>query len=388
MRKLFFLLTFISTTSLFFYSFTQVDLSLTLSRASWLQDAQIAFQYIGYFNRPLSTSFFLSIILLLFTTYGLAMYGIIRKKILRRDVWIAIIFSTIVLTFSYNAFSYDIFNYIFDAKIVTEYGDNPYEKKALDYPDDPMLSFMRWTHRTYPYGPTWLVATAPLSYAGLGYFLPTFFLFKILASGAYLGTAYVVEQLARFSKRKNPNFTLALFALNPLVIIESLVSAHNDILMLFFAAAALLMYVERKYLLSSFSIAISIGIKYATAFMLPAMLVYKFIVKRKENYNLLFLLLTIFLVASTLAATIRTQYQPWYLLYPLLTGIFLGRRIIVFVPLVILSFASLMQYTPYIYLGNWDPPVPQILNTIMIASLILSVISVFVLHLKKIKNIF
>ena len=51
------------------YSFTQVDLSLTLSQLSIWQTIQKSFQQIGYFNRPLSTAIFLIIITLMFALY-------------------------------------------------------------------------------------------------------------------------------------------------------------------------------------------------------------------------------------------------------------------------------------------------------------------------------
>ena len=49
--------------SLFLYSFTQVDLSLTLVSSSLISEIQRSFQYIGFFNRPLSTLIYLVIIL-------------------------------------------------------------------------------------------------------------------------------------------------------------------------------------------------------------------------------------------------------------------------------------------------------------------------------------
>src|SRR5436190_6431319 len=149
---------------LFLYSYTQVDLSLTLSKASLYQTIEKSFQYIGYFQRPLSTALYMGILLLLFLFYGIFLYASAKNKLSKKNIWIIIILSTIILTFAYNAFSYDLFNYIFDAKIVTHYHENPYQHKALDYPFDPMLSFMRWTHRVYPYGPICLVMTIPLSF--------------------------------------------------------------------------------------------------------------------------------------------------------------------------------------------------------------------------------
>src|SRR5690606_9981251 len=131
--------------ALFLYSFTQIDLSLTLSQASFFQIVQQAFQYIGYFNRPLSAQIFFFLIIGLFIFYTLILESIKKQRMTQKQVLVTVCIATLLLTVSYNAFSYDLFNYIFDAKIFTAYGENPYLKKALDFPNDPMLSFMRWT---------------------------------------------------------------------------------------------------------------------------------------------------------------------------------------------------------------------------------------------------
>src|SRR3989338_10122220 len=217
--------------ALFFYSFTQVDLSLTLSRLSVWQIAEKFFQHIGYFNRPFSTYLFLAIIFVLYIFYALFLKLSFQKKITEKGLFTLIFVSVAILVFSYNAFSYDIFNYIFDAKIITYYHQNPYLHKALDYPLDPMLSFMRWTHRVYPYGPVWLFLTVPISFIGLNIFLLTFFLFKFLIAGFYLGSVVLIYKINEKINPEHAVFNTALFALNPLVIIESLVSSHNDIAM-------------------------------------------------------------------------------------------------------------------------------------------------------------
>lgn len=386
MKILFFVLWIASLGALSIYSFTQVDLALTQVGVGTLPQIQRSLQYIGYFMRPVSTGIFISILLLLFITYLFSLWGVAKEKITRRSLYVVITISAFVLSFSYSALSYDIYNYIFDAKIVTVYQENPYTKKALDYPEDPMLSFMHWTHRTYPYGPTWLVATIPLSYAGMGNLIPTFLLFRIFSAIVFIGLAYVVEQIAIYSKRKKPLFYLATFALNPLVLIELLLSSHNDNLMLFFGAAALLMYLERKYILSGVALLISVGVKFATLVALPAFILYKLIVRKKENYDLLFAILTIFLMLATIAATIRTNFQPWYLLYPLLPAVFLSRRVIVIVPIVLLSFFALLEYAPYLYTGNWDPPIPLFLTIIMEVGILLSILLILILKLFKVRT--
>jgi hypothetical protein len=102
--------------SLFFYSFTQIDLGLTLTRISFWQILQKNFQLIGYFHRPLSACLYCLILILLFSFYLLILKGVQKKWLSEKQVWGLIIFTVVLLWLSYNAFSYDLFNYIFDAK--------------------------------------------------------------------------------------------------------------------------------------------------------------------------------------------------------------------------------------------------------------------------------
>src|SRR3989344_3121505 len=203
---------------LFLYTFTQVDLSLVLSQASLWQQVQKSLQYIGYFQRPLATIVFLVLVFAFFANFFLILKLIKSKKFSKKQIWILVVLSALILGFSYNAFSYDIFNYIFDAKIITEYGMSPYDHRALDFPADPMLPFMRWIHRVYPYGPVWLGFTVPLSFIGFQFFLPTFFLFKALMTLSYLGSCYAIYKIVGITDKKNRLFSFAFFALNPFVI--------------------------------------------------------------------------------------------------------------------------------------------------------------------------
>ena len=152
------------TAALFIYSFTQVDLSLTLSKASVYQAIEKQLQYVGFFQRPVSAAIFSIIFILLFAFYFIFLRLAKNNKLTFKNVVILVAIVFFGLVFAYNAFSYDLFNYIFDVKILTFYHLNPYFFKPMDFANDPMLSFMRWTHRTYPYGPSWLVLTVPLSF--------------------------------------------------------------------------------------------------------------------------------------------------------------------------------------------------------------------------------
>jgi len=370
---------------LFFYSFTQIDLGLTLSQVSIWQTAEKFFKDVGYFQRPFSSFLFIGIVLSLFFFYLMILRSVHKNKINKQTIWFLIISTTLLLTFSYNAFSYDLFNYMFDAKIVTYYHQNPYLHKALDFPGDPMLSFMHWTHRLYPYGPVWLGLTIPLS-VGIKFFLPTFFLFKTLISLSFLGTVLLIGKILKKISPTNEIFGIAFFALNPLVIIESLVSSHNDITMIFFAMWATYLLMSKKYIRSIILLILSVGVKFATVFVIPIWALILFLRKSKKevNWQLLFTAMTAIMIVPVILASYRTNFQPWYLLNVLPFAALVSRNYYVFIPSVVLSLFATFEYLPFLYLGNWDNPVPSILFWMTICAIILSLFFTIAWSLKKV----
>jgi hypothetical protein len=375
---LYFLLIF----SLFLYSFTQVDLSLTMSRSLFLNQIVDGFQNIGYFKRPLSTYIFAGIIVSLFAFYIYFLKNA-GKTLGKKLVWKILLAASVILVFSYNAFSYDLFNYIFDAKIFAHYNLNPYLHKALDFPADPMLNFMRWTHRVYPYGPFWLVLTIPLSYIGMNIFLVIFFLIKFLVASCFIGSLYFIGKIFQKLAPKKEVLGLVFFGLNPLILIESLVSAHLDIVMMFFALVAFYKLLSKKYIWAFILLILSIEVKFATLFLLPVFIYVVFLKINKKiiNWNSIFLISAVLMsVAVFLSSFYSGNFQPWYLILPLAFAVFLADKYYVLIPGIIVPFFALFNYAPFLYLGNWDPPVPQILsqiNTAGYAASLLIVVAIF-----------
>src|SRR5438874_2182664 len=112
---------FFGVVCLFLYSYTQVDLGLTLSRNPIIVSLQRNFQYVGYFQRPSSTYLFLSILALISILYVIFLRAAKKGHVTKKQFLFLVFTSAVVLNFSYNAFSYDFFNYIFYGKIVTFY---------------------------------------------------------------------------------------------------------------------------------------------------------------------------------------------------------------------------------------------------------------------------
>ena len=382
--KLLFPLYLLTIVALFIYSFTQVDLSLTLSRISVYQLVEKYLQNIGFFQRPLSTVIYIVILVFLIVFYFIFLYQTLKKKINARSIWKIIILTTVVLVFSYNAFSYDLFNYIFDAKIVTHYHLIPYFYKATDFSGDPMLSFMRWTQRTFPYGPSWLVLTVPLSFIGMNYFLPTFFLFKILMGLSFLGSCYLIYKISEKIFPENALLNLVFFALNPLVLVEALVSAHNDIPMIFFFLLSIYLFLQKRKALSFISNIFSIGVKFSTGIIFPLFMVLEYFdrTKRKINWEKFFIWSFLLSLLTVILATFRTTFQPWYLVFPLSLAVFIPRKFYIFIPSVIVTLFGLLIYVPYVYMTDYAKEYPAIINNIEVAGVVTILLSIVIYYFK------
>lgn len=340
------LLYIITIASLSIYSYTLLDLNLTLFNNDLWQSFREQIIQIGYFRRDISWIIYLTLIILLYVCH------LLMLKRYKNISAIKIAFLTsLILLFSYPFLSHDFFNYLFDAKIITFYHQNPYLHKALDFPGDPWLRFMHWTHRTYPYGPSWLILTLIPSFLSFGKFILNMIFFKLLFLIFYCASVFY---LSKIDKKAG-----LFFATNPLVIIEGLISPHNDLIATSFAIIGIcyllftkaqitqslkkLLKGDRSQNLFAFiHFPLSAGIKYIT---LPALLLRP---NRKSYLNKLALVLTILLIVYV---SYSGEIQPWYFLNLL---IFLPYFPNILYKLQFFFFGLIMSYYPYIRLGGWD----------------------------------
>lgn len=318
------------------YSYSQIDLNLTLSSNFFYQNLQKQLIYLGYFNRHFSAVIYAILYSLLFTLYYLLFVLLKKGKINKQQTWFLILSSTGILLFSYPAFSHDIFNYIFDARILVHYQVNPWNLTALDFPHDLWTRFMHWTHRTYPYGPFWLVVSIIPYILGLGKFVLTLFNFKLLLALSYLGSCYVISKIASLP-------ALVFFAFNPLVINESLISPHLDSFMTFLGLLAIWLYLGEKKVLGLISLAASVLVKYATFGYLPL-----FFLKIKKKWLGAF----IFTLLAIIAQILMREILPWYFIPIFPLGIMLNNKNITRL-LIGLSAGGVLYYLPYLYFGDY-----------------------------------
>jgi len=335
---------------LFLYSYTQVDLGMTLTQASIWQSIQKWFQHVGYFNRPLSTGIYLVLLFFLFLFYSSIIRLIQRKQISSKRVWLIIIVIAITTVFSYPAFSYDFFNYLFTAKTVLIYHANPYQVIPLQFAGiDPWLSFMHWTHQPSAYTPLWILLTLVPYLFGFGYFLLLLWNLKLLLAGAYLATILGIGKLLEKEDKDYALLGVAIFALNPLVIIECLISSHNDIVMMALAVWAMVVYKQKKILFSWILLSLSAAMKLMTIFLIPA-----FFTKWKRLASF------ICIIIGFIAVLLQREVLSWYWVWIMPFIALLPRNKALWILSYSVSIGLLLRYAPFLYFGNWDNPVPII----------------------------
>jgi len=150
---------------------------------------------------------------------------------LRTVVGGAVALSLLALTIP-PIFSTDSFGYAIYGRIAADYGANPYTTSpASTAVGDPLMPYVYWRDLASPYGPIWTLISkglvldpaTPVEVA---------MRFKLLALTATLLNGWLIYALVRRQWPDQASWAYLAFAWNPLVLVEGIVAAHNDAVML------------------------------------------------------------------------------------------------------------------------------------------------------------
>lgn len=321
--------------SLALYSFFLIDPNITFfNHPVWSRFLEFVLQ-IGYYQRSLSWQIYIVLIGLL-TLFHLFF---IQKYKEFNPIKIAFIISCILI-FSYPFLSHDFLKYMFDAKILTQYHQNPYAMRPVDFSYDPWLRFMQWIEQPFRYGPIFLLIIIIPSFLSMGKFLLSFIFFKITFMVFYLLAVLILQKM---NKR-----WAVIFATHPLLLIDGLVNGHNDLIGVSLFIAGIYM-LQKKRIISRLILLASSGIKYLT---LPTLFIsLKDTFMMNKYIFLSFLILPFLLLNSFIGNIFLTEIHTWYFIVllgflPLYEGII--------TKLLPLFIGLLLAYYPFIRFGNWE----------------------------------
>lgn len=319
----------------FLYSYVLIDPNITFFNSPvWSRFLEAVLQ-IGYYQRKLSWQIYLILIscLTIFHLYFINQYK--KYDPLKIGLMIAVI-----LCLSYPFISHDFLKYMFDAKILTQYHQNPYLMRPLDFSYDPWLRFLQWIEQPFRYGPVFLAIIIIPSFLAMGKFFLNFILFKIVFMCFYIAAIFTLQKM-------NKKWAF-IFATHPLLLVDGLINGHNDLIsvsLLIFG----IYFISRKKILPRVFFILSIGIKYLS---LPVILITR---NRNSILNKLvffsLLILPYLLLNQYFGNKFAAEIQTWYFIIllgfiPYFEGV-INKLLITFIGL-------LLSYYPYIYLGKWE----------------------------------
>ena len=315
--------------------------------------------YTGFFseNRLVVIILYTLFICLFFLTYYLFIKLVRSEKLPLKQIFLLIVANVSILLFSYPAIlSFDIFNYIATAKVAFFYHENPYIVMPYEFIGDPLLLFMHAANKVALYAPFWTLLSAIPHLLGFNNFLITLFNLKFFISLFYVAGAFLVWKIS-----KNI-YSVVLFALNPLIVIETLVSSHNDIVMMFFALCAFFFAFKKKFILALLFPFFSIFIKYATIVLLPIFIymLIKYKSGEKIDQQNIFLIAAFLMFIVFLFSFLREEIYPWYAIWFLTFISFLPKKKNLVVLSTALSFGLLLRYVPFMFLGTYFGLTPLI----------------------------
>ena len=340
MSRIYNLLFIITSIFLTVFSYSFIDPNL-----SYLNSIYTGFSL----NQRLITSLlFFIIISAMFFFYFMVCKQTYKNKIKAGTIKKIVLGVSLILIFSYPAMvSYDIFNYTTTAKVLFGYRENPYIVMPIEFTNDEFLSYTHAANKTALYGPFWLILTAVPYVLASWNFIIMLFSFKLLIALFYFLILFMIWKI---TKNK---ISVVFFALNPLVLFETFVGGHNDVVMMFFALLSIYLLSKKKIIFSAVSFFLSVMVKFATLFLIPVY-IYLFWLKFRGKiiiWEKVYLLSALLMFLIFLLSPLREEIYPWYFIW-VLVFISLTKNIKYFILTGVFSFFLMLRYMPFMYLGN------------------------------------
>ncbi|MEK7543315.1 MAG: hypothetical protein AAB557_00440 [Patescibacteria group bacterium] len=317
----------------------------------------VSLQPIIYFKTLYPTAWYTASVVALFGWYVWILHSIKKGLLTSKHVWLAIVATVVILMWSYPALSNDIFNYIATAKVTFFYRENPYIIMPIDLSGEPSFSFLHAANKVALYGPVWIVLTGIPHFMGFGNLLLTLFTFKIFIVFWYLVLCYLIW----IASQKKP-WALAFFALNPLVVLSTLVDGHNDVVMMTLALASFLCIKRRKFVMGIVLLIGSIFIKGATLFLVPVLLWFLYSVwnKRPLPPSRVWYWASIAMYMIFFLSPFREEMYAWYFIWPLTFLALVDKPTVLYAASYGFSLGLSLRIVPFFYTRSWGGMTPLI----------------------------
>ncbi|MDI3339680.1 MAG: polyprenol phosphomannose-dependent alpha 1,6 mannosyltransferase MptB [Sphaerobacter sp.] len=165
-------------------------------------------------------------------------------------------------------FSTDVFSYAAFGRLAGVYDVNPYlSTPAQGAATDPVLPYLywRWREISSPYGPLWTVVSELVTLGRHATPLELVIRFKLVALAAVLAAGWLIYRLVRHRWPAQASWAYLAFAWNPMVLVEGVVTGHNDVFILAIVLVSAYLLLRARPHLAFAGLMTSSLVKYSTA---------------------------------------------------------------------------------------------------------------------------
>jgi hypothetical protein len=102
---------------------------------------------------------------------------------------------------------------------------------------------------------------------------------------------------------------------------------------------------------------------------------------RRINWEKFFIISVLLSLITVLLATTRTNFQPWYFIFPLSMAAFVANKYYILIPSFMLSIFSVIIYVIYVLMTDYAKGYPLTIFNVEVLGLILTIMTPLVYKL-------
>jgi hypothetical protein len=344
-EKLIIFLLFLVPVLFFVFSYFWIDYGLFLMVADGHPFFN-HFQWIISFRdsyRPLLANIYLLLIGVLFSLQIFLLFVKRLKFLSVKNLFLLAGIGTFFFSLAYPFLSRDLFTYLFSAKMVLFYRVNPFVVPPMNFlSTDLWAGLAHNIEFPYAYGPVSLLfSLIPMLLFSGRRFILNFLGYKLINAALFYLTGVLFYRL---NNKDEKIFSLWFF--NPFLVVELLINAHNDLLMISLFVVAIYYLYERKRLKAWLAFVASVLTKYVSLMALPVMFL------SKKNKTLSFKLLSLGSVVLLLVQKLR-NVQTWYYTWVYMFLPLAKLKVKSWILIDLIGMLFLIHYYPFVKWGFW-----------------------------------
>ena len=168
-------------------------------------------------------------------------------------------------------FSDDVYLYNMYGRMIDSYGANPVLQAPSQFAHDPHYPWVHWKHLASSYGPLWLMVSAPISAIAGDSLSGAIIAYRSAALLLHLCVAAAIWMVLRRTRRPDALAFTVFYAWNPLVLVEVVGNAHNDVFVALFAVLMMAAVAHRAWASAAFFGACAVMVKPYAVLLMPAL---------------------------------------------------------------------------------------------------------------------